>query len=223
MAVCISSHAHTGWKCWNIGRSEMIRGSTAWKSSQEFSIFLVRWRVSCLRVAPPSMVAGCCTTHRRIIPPIIVAHLSSWAVCLQSSALRQGAFPGWNARIRLEREEQPQHLECIRIAVESLRRSCLTVGGDTAASRSLMKAAPWKGCTAASSSMLLLGTRRRNVGWRSYRPAGIIVVDLAGKKFQGALCGLCVAAIPRTTTLIRLAERFLSRRFFLFWRFIRLR
>src|SRR5260221_12942888 len=111
MAVCISFHAHTGWKYWNIGRLEMIRESTAWKSSQEFSIFLVRWRVSCPRVAPPSMVDGCCTTHRRIIPPIIVAHLSSWAVCLHSSGLRQGASPGSNARIPLEREEQPQHLE----------------------------------------------------------------------------------------------------------------
>ena len=48
--------------------------------------------------------------HRLTIAPIIVAHLTSWAVCLQSSDPRQGAFPGWNARTRLEQEEQPQHL-----------------------------------------------------------------------------------------------------------------
>jgi hypothetical protein len=46
-----------------------------------------------------------CTTHQEILPKTIGARLLSWAVCLQSRGLRQGAFPGPNARTQLERKE----------------------------------------------------------------------------------------------------------------------
>jgi hypothetical protein len=105
MAVCISSQVHTGLMSWSISRSGMTAESTVWKSYRVSLISQPRLHVSCRRVVRPSMEAGCCTIRREILPKTIVARLLSWAVCLQSRALRQGVFPGSNARTQLERRE----------------------------------------------------------------------------------------------------------------------
>ena len=54
-------------------------------------------RVTPARLQVKTFVSAGQLTHRPTIAPIIVAHLSSWAICLQSSELRHGSFPGWNA------------------------------------------------------------------------------------------------------------------------------
>ena len=105
MAVCISSQVHTGLMSWSISRSGMTAESTVWKSSRVSLISQPQLHVSCRRVVRRSMEAGCCTTRQEILPKTIVARLLSWAVCLQSRGLRQGVFPGSNARTQLERKE----------------------------------------------------------------------------------------------------------------------
>src|SRR5262249_41938808 len=104
MAVCISFQVHTGLMSWSISRSGMTAESTVWKSSRVSLISQPRLHVSCRRGVEPFLEAGCCTILPEILPKTIVARLLSWAVCLQCRGLRQGVFPGSNART-LERKE----------------------------------------------------------------------------------------------------------------------